>query len=455
MKRRDLLSAAVISGAFPVLALEPSGSWSRETDVAVIGAGGAGLAAALTAAERGLKAEILEKQSQIGGDTLICSGYFNAAFSEFGNSPEQHAKEILESGEGCNSPAVVRAFTENAPSVLRWLQKKGMQFEEDPVLVYGSGHTRSFKPLRSRGAGYIQTLDDSCRRAGVQIRTECRVTEIYQNSEGAVTGVGYVHGGVFQTLRARRAVLIATGGFGASEEKVARFAPDMAGLPSDSAPGATGDGLDLAEMCGAQLVNLSFVESVPGSGSNHTGDARLAHLANRFILVNRSGERFVNELSHRRDIQNAILRQPQRQVFAISDSADVAAFDILVQKRLYQRLHAGLIYRAKTAEKLAQLLNVSPAVLKKSMERDWSGRKKQILLNQPPYWAQPMSLRIHETLGGIAVNERSQVLRKDGSAIPGLFAAGEVVGNLHGKNRLGGNGVSSAVVFGRIAGQNF
>ena len=163
MNRRALLAAVPLLAAMParVLASAPE-IWDRQYDVVVLGSGGAGLAAALSAAARGLTVAVFEKNARIGGDTLNSSGFFNAAgLSGTKDKPIDHAREMIELGEGLNDPELVRIFTENCPGTFKWLQSLGMQFEDKPYKIYGTKEFRSYRPNRPRGTGYIHALGEA------------------------------------------------------------------------------------------------------------------------------------------------------------------------------------------------------------------------------------------------------------------------------------------------------
>jgi len=434
--------------------------WERQYDVVVLGAGGAGLAAALTAAGRGLSVAVYEKAEIIGGDTLNSSGFFNAAgLGTVPDSPESHAAEMITLGKGLNDPELVRVFTEQCPETFRWLQGLGMQFESKPYKIYGTKQYRSYRPHRPRGTGYIHVLGEACLKAGVVIQSGCTAVDLYREPETSrVLGVQIERKGVRFAVRARRGVVLATGGFGANPRMLEQHAPAVAALEHDSVTGATGDGHRLAELAGAELVNMKFVEIVPGGPVSIAHVIRLDIYPDRMIMVNARGERFVDERSDRGTLGEAILAQPGGIAYTITDNATVASSDILDQKYLHQALHAGAVMRAKDLRSLARKLAMSESVLEKTVRqacmRSGADGPCRPILSKPPYWAQKIELHVHVTLGGVKINSSAQVLDVRNNPIGGLFAAGAIVGNLHGAVRLGGNGVSSAIVFGRIAGQS-
>ncbi len=428
-------------------------------DVVVIGAGGAGLAAALSAAQNGCSVVVLEKADFIGGDTLISGGYFNVADSRSttGDTPQKHAKEMLDVGGGHNDPALVATFTQSTSETIEWLKKQGMQFLPGARAIYGGGYARAHKPTEARGRGYIRVLSEACLKNGVQIRTKTQAEELLTDEKKRVIGVSAVEKNVQKNFSARRAVVVATGGFGASKEMLKEYAPELVDYPTDTLPTATGDGHRMLEKVGAKLVNMHLVECVTGSPGQQQHPVRLDYSPDRVLLINREARRFIDEQSSRMAISRAILRQPDDLVWAVTDQETVDMYDELTKKHIYQGLHAGVVYRAETIETLAQRIGVSAKNLKQTVNvyvQEKPATPMKFVPKNAPFWAVRVVLHIHTTLGGVAIDTAARCLGVNGKPIEGLFAAGEIVGNLHGENRLGGNGVASTMVFGRIAGIN-
>lgn len=464
MKRRALIfsaagaAAAGIAGAAAMAARSrepglPSGGWDLETEVLVIGGGAAGLSAALSAAEAGAEVLLIEKNDQLGGDTLIAGGYFNAPDPWNRDSRGTYdsvslfASQIIRSGGGKNSPELARTLASEASGALAWLKGLGMRFLPKTVEILGSGFPRGHKPVLPRGEGYIRTLSSECLKKKVGVRTGCAASRlIMENSR--VAGAVAVERGRPLRIRAEKGVILASGGYGASRELLRRFAPAVAELRTDSQPGATGEMIEEAEIIGASVVNLDQVECTPGSSRDDGLFFRLDLKPDKMIIVDARGHRFVEETAYRSVIAEAILKLKPRICWSVADSDTVASFDDITQKNLYKAMHAGAVQRADLPETLARKMKVPPLALRATMEKMAERRH----LMTPPFWAAPVSLRVHTTLGGIAIDAKAHCLSKDGKPIPGLWAAGAATGNIHGANRLGGNGINTAVVFGRLAG---
>lgn len=428
-------------------------------DVLVIGGGAAGLCAAVAAAEAGARVLLLEKTAALGGDTLISGGYYNAVDPErqaaqgIKDSTALFERQILAVSGGFSTPEVVHALACGSGEALPWLQAHGLVFLPKIFEVYGSMFPRAHKPVLPRGTGWIRALSQAALSAGVKIRTNAAAVRLLaEGPDGAVTGVvvqiSRKTGSELFRIHARRGVVIASGGYGANRALVAAASPDLAELPVDTQPGSTGDMLEAARRSGADIVNLRFIECVPGSRSGLSFPIRLDYIPQRMIMVDRKGRRFVDETGTRAEVAEAIL-QAGSPSWAIADAQTVRSFDALEQKNLYRGLYAGEVRRADTPEALAGILGLDPTVFAETM----ASKEGTSRLTQRPLWATKLSLRVHSTLGGIRIDAQARALRPDGSPVPRLWAAGAVTGNVHGRTRIGANGLNCAVVFGRLAGE--
>jgi len=456
MKRRELLAFSLSSMvSVPVLAQEPKEG--IQADVIVVGGGAGGLSAALTAAERGLKVCLIEKQPMLGGDTLRSGGFFNAVDPEgqaklgIEDSVELFESQILESGRGFNSPDVVRVYAKGCTESLQWLKQHGLKFSDEIVEIYGSVWPRAHRPLSAAGTGYIRTLSEKAYERGVDILLNSSVIALVRNSaDTRVAGVYFVQNGHSYLCKSRFGVVLAPGGFGANSKMVGKYVPPYENLAYDSHPGATGECLFLAENIGAQLVNMGFIECVPGTNPEISYPVRLDYDPSRVLIVNDQGLRFTDETGIRSQIAHDFFYKNKGNCFSIADAEAVAAIEPLRQKNLYRGLYANAVWRAPTIAELAKKIGVPVENL---IQEAGSERGRRIL-KTAPFWASRVYFRRHVTLGGIKINPQALCLDKEDKPIFGLWAAGQVIGNVHGFNRLGGNGINCAVTFGRIAGQN-
>lgn len=451
--RRTLLKTAVSAGAAAaapaVLAADANAvRWSEVHDVVIAGAGGAGLAAAVMAGSISKDVVVLEKTQDVGGNTRLADA-FNAVDPAvqkplgIEDSPELHARQMLETGRWCADPKLVETVATGAPRALAWLKELGVRFEPGVYQVYGSLWPRTHSPSEPEGSGYIRPLLFKCRELGVSIRTGTKVLRVIRNGlEGPVLGVEAERmNGRRLFIRARRGVVVATGGFGANAELVGRFAPRLGHLRSTNLPGTTGDLIAPLEDIGAAAVE-------------------------RMIFVNRAGERFIAEDSPSSKLSAAVLAQPGGIAFPILDANGYSAMRTLSRAMFDRALMRGDAFEANSIPELASLLQIPAAALVATVEayneavetgHDPVGRRAVVLMHRiarRPFYGAKVTMCVNCTLGGIAITPRAEVLDRHGRVIPRLYAAGEVTGGVHGANYMGGNALSDVFTFGRIAGEN-
>ncbi len=442
--------------AYSALVDAATGFSLRDPDIIVVGAGAAGLSAALSASEHGARVLVLEKSDFIGGDSLVSGGYFNAAQTQEQNnfqindSPDLFYRHTMESGKGLNTPEVVRTLVDHATDTALWLRKHGVRFDGHVYQIYGSTYPRSLRPALPRGSSYIQALSDACLAAGVTITTSALVSTLTRASDGRINGVIANIDGVNQIFKAKRAVVLAAGGFGANREMVKRYAPKLAEFPLDTSVNSTGEVLEAAMRQGAVTRNMDIIECIPEGARSPDQSVRIYVVIDGLIFVNRNGDRFVEESVGRNDLNQALLKEGPENCFTIVDNNNVKQLDLMQQKNLYRALFAGQAWKKDSLEELAKELGISYQRLHASIESQQPQRRPKTA----PFWAVKMHPRIHYTLGGLVITPQAQCVNAKGAPIPGLFAAGQITGNVHGANRLGGNGLTDAIVFGRIAAQS-
>lgn len=430
---------------------------TETADVIVLGGGAGGLAAAISAAEAGAgRVLLLEKNERLGGDTLIAGGYFNAVIPErqslYGieDSVALFESQILETGQHANDPAVVGVLAKNAGDALVWLERHGMNFLPEPFEVFGSEWRRCFKPVMPRGLGYLRALTAAAYSAGVEVKLAVAAERFVRDAEGVDGVVAESANGKRTFFRARRGVVLATGGFASNRSLLRQYAPHAAALPIDSQPGSTGEMTLAASDIGAAIVNMESVECVPGSREGIDYPIRLDYIPAKMVMVDASGRRFVDENESRGVIASAIFRYGDAPCWAIADAETVAAFDGISQKNIYRGLYSGEAFRGRTVEDLAAKLHIPAEALANTLSESPGAERVKV----PPFWAVQMHLRVHVTLGGVRIDRTARVLDAEGVAIPRLWACGACTGSVHGLSRIGGNGINTAVVFGRISGQS-
>ena len=438
-------------------------------DIVIVGAGGAGLSAAVAAAETdgSLKIIVLEKQGIMGGNTNYSTGGINAAETDvqrslgIEDSKDLFYDDTMRGGKQENIPALVRNLVEHAPVTISWLIGLGTDLS-DVGLMGGSSVKRTHRPQGGAAIGphLMKVLQTASNKDNIEIRTSNKVTGLLTSIDGSVTGVKVQNADGSSYTLTSKAVIIATGGFGANLDMVTRLQPSLSGFATLNHPGATGDAFGWVTAIGGDTIQMANIQIHPTAEATNHILITEAVRGNGAILVNHGGQRFCNEMDTRDVVSAAILEQDGGEAFLIFDQA---VRQSLASIETYANQH--LLVEGVSVEELASLVGIPPEKLSESVSRYNDQQKKGIdddfgrsatemtrSLETPPYYAVCVTPAIHHTMGGLSVNTETQVLRADGSPIPGLYAAGEVTGGLHGANRLGGNGVADIVVNGRLAG---
>ena len=439
-----------------------------QADVVVIGAGGAGLSAAIEAASQGAGVIVLEKREFIGGNTNSSTGGINGAETSFQkalgieDSKALFFSDIMKGGHYLNDSSLVHTLVENAPSTLDWIARMGADLS-DVGLMGGSSVKRTHRPKGGLAIGphLVKVLCDEAVGKGVEIRTGNTVLDVLMSSEGKACGVRVGQsGGPDYTIRAG-AVIIATGGFGANLSMVSLYCPKLSGFSTVNHIGATGDAFPWVEKFGAELYQMDKIQTHPTVDVRNSLMITEAVRGNGAILLNREGERFVNEMDTRDVVSEAILSQTKGTAFLFFDQTVRESLSAIDN---YDKL--GLLVQSSDLASMALKTGMDEASLNRSIQRyngfqsrgddaDFhrSSVQMPVPLTKAPYYAVEVKPAIHHTMGGIHIDSKARVLDKQGRPVEGLFACGEVTGGVHGGNRLGGNGVADIVVFGRIAGR--
>ncbi|WP_432225258.1 flavocytochrome c [Lactiplantibacillus argentoratensis] len=436
-------------------------------DVVIIGSGGAGLTAAIQAHELGLNPVILEKMPKIGGNTTRASSGMNAAETNVQlhhhivDSFGDFYGETLKGGGGMNNQALLKFFTEHSALAIDWLADHGIKLD-DLTITGGMSVMRTHRPssMAPIGVFLVTELLKQVAAAQLPLFTDVKVDELIVEA-GKISGVKATTPDVAVTITAG-AVLLATGGFGANKALLGQYRDDLKNYQTTNQPGATGDGILLAQAVGAKLVDMDQVQVHP-TVQQDTDHAYLIGEAVRgegAILVNNQGARFVNELDTRKNVTAAIDQLGGTGAYLIFDRG---IRDRVKAVEFYD--HIGLVKTGADLETLATETGLDAATLKQTVA-DWNqavanhndaafnrttGMDRDIAAG--PFYSIHIAPAVHYTMGGIAINPATQVLNQDERPIAGLFAAGEVVGGLHGNNRIGGNSIAETVIFGRQAGQ--
>ena len=488
---------------------------SYDADVVVIGAGGAGMTAAMTAADAGQKVVILESQAMVGGNSARATGGMNAAKTVYqdenefdqaagvektlATAAEKYADnetitalaktvseqwaayqanptgyfdsvELMEldtmvGGKGINNPELVKTLCEGTADAIDWLDENGITLHN--VSSFGGASVkRIHRPVNeegkvvSVGAYMIPLLQENCEKRGIDIVLNTTVDTILTDANGAAVGVSGTDKDGNTVVVNAKSVILATGGFGANLDMVTQYKPELAGFMTTNAAGAQGQGIEMATAIGAGTVDMDQIQIHPTVEANTAALITEGLRGDGAILVNANGERFIDEVGTRDVVSAAEIAQPGSYSWLIVDQAMADASSVI-----QGYIKKGYTKTGATYEELAKELDIDPAAFANTMET-WNGYVEAKNdpdfgrtsfanpLNNGPYYAIKVTAGVHHTMGGVTINSATEVLKEDGTVIPGLFAAGEVTGGVHGANRLGGTAVADFVVFGRIAGES-
>ncbi len=488
---------------------------SYDADVVVIGAGGAGMTAAMTAADAGQKVVILESQAMVGGNSARATGGMNAAKTVYqdenefdqaagvektlATAAEKYADnetitalaktvseqwaayqanptgyfdsvELMEldtmvGGKGINNPELVKTLCEGTADAIDWLDENGITLHN--VSSFGGASVkRIHRPVNeegkvvSVGAYMIPLLQENCEKRGIDIVLNTTVDTILTDANGAAVGVSGTDKDGNTVVVNAKSVILATGGFGANLDMVTQYKPELAGFMTTNAAGAQGQGIEMATAIGAGTVDMDQIQIHPTVEANTAALITEGLRGDGAILVNANGERFIDEVGTRDVVSAAEIAQPGSYSWLIVDQAMADASSVI-----QGYIKKGYTKTGATYEELAKELDVDPAAFANTMETwnsyveakndpDFGRTSFANPLNNGPYYAIKVTAGVHHTMGGVTINSATEVLKEDGTVIPGLFAAGEVTGGVHGANRLGGTAVADFVVFGRIAGES-
>lgn len=484
-----------------------------DADVVVVGAGGAGMTAAITAAAEGKSVVVLESQSMVGGNSVRATGGMNAAKTvyqdenEFGESAgvektlktaaekyadnetitalaktvsEQWAAyqanptgyfdsvELMEldtmiGGKGINDPELVETLCANSADAIDWLDEHGITLHN--VSSFGGASVkRIHRPVNAEGktvsvgSYMIPLLQENCEKAGVKMMLDTTANEILTDANGAAVGVKATGAsGETVTVNAK-AVVLATGGFGANLDMVVKYKPELKSFMTTNAPGIQGQGIEMAQAIGAATVDMDQIQIHPTVEANTAALITEGLRGDGAILINEEGKRFIDEVGTRDVVSAAEIAQTGSYSWLVVDQAMVDASSVI-----QGYIKKGYTVTGATYEELGKAMGVDAAAFAETMEK-WNGYVEAKNdpdfgrtsfanpLNTAPYYAVKVTAGVHHTMGGLKINANTEVLNEKGEVIPGLFAAGEVTGGVHGANRLGGNAVADFTVFGRIAG---
>lgn len=463
------------------IVVEKAADVEMTADVVIIGAGGAGLAAAVQANQNGSSVIVVEKMGKVGGNTILAGGALNAVDDRSetaikqNDSVEWHYEQTLSGGDYQGDPVLVHTLVSNAWDGVEWLKELGMEFDESKLFtVTGGLWERAHKPVMPVGTGFFDAYNRYIdTHEGVEVLLNTRATEITVGEDGRVNGViATGETGNTVTLKANNGVIVATGGFAKSVELRQAYNTQWADLGesimSTNHAGATGDGIKMMMKLGADFVQMGNIQLLPlGDPATGSLSGNIEMNVETRIFINKEGNRFVNEGGRRDEMTQALFEQTDNYMWIVMDSDKYPTGDEKnnFNESVNELIAAGRAVKGETLEELAAAMNVPAENLIAAVddfnahvasgETDAFGRTLyETPIDNGPFYAAPRVPTVHHTMGGVRINQYAQVIDENGFIIPGLYAAGEVTGGIHGANRLGGNALTDTVVFGRIAGDS-
>ena len=488
-----------------------------DCDVVVIGAGGAGMTAAITAADEGVEVIVLESTAMPGGNSVRSTGGMNAGPTEWRNQNEfkegagveatlkkvanfpdnERIQELgaivaeqwaayqadpqgyfdtaelfqldtLIGGGGKNDPSLVKKLVESSVDAIAWLDSLDPAVILHNVAAFGGASVkRIHRPVNdegkvvSVGAYVVPLLQQNLENRGIKLMTDTPATEILVNEHGAVCGVKAEGPDANYTINAK-AVVIASGGFGANNDMIKAVRPELDGFITTNAPGIQGQGIQMAQAIGADTVDMAEIQLHPtvhveGTSANLITEGLRGDGA---ILVNQEGKRFYDEVSTRDKVSAAEFEQTGGYAWLIVDSRMSDASTVIQGYINKGFAESGDTYVALAKaigapeEAFVETMTAWNACVEAKEDPEFGRVSFANPLDQAPFYAIKVQPGVHHTMGGIKINDEAEVINTDGNVIDGLFACGEVTGGVHGNNRLGGNAVADFTIFGRIAGQS-
>ncbi|HQO71410.1 MAG TPA: flavocytochrome c [Sedimentibacter sp.] len=455
----------------------------REAEIVIIGAGGTGLAAAVTAGQEGASVIVLETNGFAGGNLLVSGGVYNSPEPEMQakqgieDSPELFVQQTLAGGDNIANPELVRILAYNALDGLNWLKELGNEFEDQVIQAPGALHPRSHNTTAPLGSGIIKTyLEHIDKMDNVEILYETKGESLIQEDGQVVGVIAKNPDGSKLTVKANKGVIIATGGFSKNAQLVIEYrnAEKWPLLDENSVStnmdSIRGEGIIMAREIGADVVDMDQMQFL------YLGQPKTGLLSGVFnvsaevtVFVNKEGKRFVAEDARRDVISSAVFAQEDGMMYmlhsaeSLSDPANQLNIDGIPMKELLD-IGAYGWKQGDTLEELAKEIGVPAENLVQTIaeynkavdtKNDPFGRTLlNVKMEKGPFYAIPRVPALHHTMGGLRIDTLARVLDTKGEPIPGLYAGGEVTGGIHGGNRLGGNAVTDTVVFGRLAAQS-
>lgn len=471
-------------------------TWDMTYDVVVVGGGFAGLAAAHSASTNGATTLLIDKMPVLGGNSQINGGVYASYTSDIADelyaklnlepdTAEKHIEDTIAGGDFMGDVKLVKNLVYGAPYMLNLFLENGLQVRESITRPGGHYGYRTYTTINGVGADIVTVQKNMLAETGTTVMLNTKMVQIYREADGdrRVVGIKVETEDGVKNVKAVKGVILTTGGFAGNVEMRSKQVPALtADIPTTNHVGATGEGIIMAQEIGANTVQMAYIQLYPFANPNNgvldaTAVIPFSGPSSGIVYVDVNGNRYVNE-GERRDVcARAAQESGGFPTFSIFGQDIYEKGGFISETQLENGINADRIFKADTLEELAEMINahkyqdntisMSGEALKATIDKHNSYVEAgsdpdfgkvidtgvMMKIDRGPYYAVPQWPSVHHTMGGLAITEKTEVQDIWGKIIPGLYAAGEVTGGVHGTNRLGSNAIPDAVAHGYIAGQ--
>lgn len=471
-------------------------SWDMTYDVVVVGGGFAGLAAAYQSETLGAETLLIDKMPVLGGNSQINGGVYASYTSKVADkfykklnlqpdTAEKHIEDTIKGGDYMSDVKLVKNFVYGSPYFLNLMIDNGLELRESITRPGGHYGYRTYTTINGIGADIVTVQKKILKNTSAKVMLNTKMVQIYRETTGdqRVVGIKIETSEGYKNVKANKGVIITTGGFSGNVEMRSKHVPALtAELPTTNHVGATGEGIIMAQEVGANTTHMAYIQLYPFANPNSgtidsTAVIPFSGPSSGIIYVDVNGNRYVNE-GERRDVcSRAAQESGGFPTFSIFGQEIVEKCGFITDTQLAKGIESDRIFKADTLEELVKIINahqykdnkinMSAETLTNTIEihngyveagNDPDFNKKidkgvMLKIERGPYYAIPQWPSVHHTMGGLTITEKTEVQDIWGNVIPGLYAAGEAVGGIHGTNRLGSNAIPDAAVHGIIAGQ--
>lgn len=469
-------------------------SWDLTYDVVVVGGGFAGLSAAYEAAELGSEVLLIDKMPVLGGNSQINGGVYASYTSSLADelyetldlppdTAEKHIEDTIVGGDYMGDEKLVSNFVYGAPYFLNLMLDNGLEVRESITRPGGHYGYRTYTTKNGVGSDIVEVQKSILAETDAEVMLNSAMEEIYRETTGEqrVVGIKMSTPDGIKNVKAEKGLIVTTGGFSGNVEMRSKHVPSLTEeVPTTNHVGATGEGLVMAQEIGANTIQMSYIQLYPFADPNNgrldaTAVIPFSGPSSGIIYVDVNGQRYVDE-GERRDVNSRAAQESGGfPTFSIFGQEIVDEGGFITEEQIEQGIEDDRIFRADSIEALVEMINdhtyddnavdMSAETLAETIEThngyidagedpDFGKTIDQGIMlktENAPYYAIPQWPSVHHTMGGLAITENTEVQDIWGEVIPGLYAAGEVTGGVHGTNRLGSNAIPDAAVHGMIA----